>query len=359
MSEPVCVARGGSVATPRSVLVKEVNWLGDLVISLPALRALRLAYPAAQLSVLVRRDLAGFFDGLRWVDRVIAYRVRRGLPGLADRWRVVSAIRGGGFDLAVAFPKSFEAALWMVLGGVPVRAGLAVQARGALLTHRTAPARALEDRHQANDYLQMLRDTLGIEGSIGDTVLEVGDKRQAMMREWLAGRRRRPDLPLVALAAAAAYGPAKEWPAERYAALVDRLAERCECVLVGAPEERGRCEVIAAASRPGAVVAAGATDVGDLVALLSLCAAFAGNDSGAMHVAAALGIPTVGIFGSTRPERTGPLGPRVRILHHKISCSPCLDRTCRFGHYECLKAISVAEVAEALADLGMIAGGAR
>lgn len=354
MSEPALSAPGGLVEPPRSVLVKEMNWLGDLVISLPALRAVRRAYPAAQLAVLVRQQLAGFFDGLRWVDRVIAYRVRRGVAGLADRWRVVSVIRAGGFDLAVVFPKSFEAALWVVVGGVPRRAGVAVQARGGLLTHRTAAARALEGRHQVNDYLQMLRDTLGIQGSVDDVRLEVGDGRQAMMREWLAERRRRPELPLVALAAAAAYGLAKEWPGERYAALVDRLAGRCECVLVGAPDERRRCEEIAAASRSGAVVAAGATDVGDLVALLSLCAGFAGNDSGAMHVAAALGIPTVGIFGSTWPERTGPLGPRTRVLYRKISCSPCLDRTCRFGHYDCLKQISVEEVVAALTGLGAL-----
>ncbi|MBI2963412.1 MAG: lipopolysaccharide heptosyltransferase II [Deltaproteobacteria bacterium] len=349
-------AAGRPVVPPRRVLVKEPNWLGDLVISLPALHAVRRAYPAAELAVLVRQELAGFFDGLRWVDRVIAYRVRRGLAGIADRRRVVSAIRAGGFDLAVVFPKSFEAALWVKLGGVPRRAGLAVQARGALLTHRTAPARALENAHQANDYLQMLRDTLAIEGSAADVLLEVGAQRQAMMREWLTARRRRPRLPLVALAAAAAYGPAKEWPAERYAALVDRLAGRCECVLVGAPGERGRCERIVTASRAGALVAAGATDVGDLVALLSLCAGFAGNDSGAMHVAGALGIPTVGIFGSTWPERTGPLGPRTRVLYRKVPCSPCFDRACRFGHYECLKAISVAEVGDALAGLGTFGG---
>jgi heptosyltransferase-2 len=121
---------------------------------------------------------------------------------------------------------------------------------------------------------------------------------------------------------------------------------------VGTPAERARCTEIANASRAGAIVAAGETDVGDLVALLSLSQSFAGNDSRAMHVAGALGIPTVGIFGSTDPERTGPLGPRTRVLYERIECSPCLDRTCRFGHYECLKRISVEQVVDALSSLG-------
>ncbi len=336
---------------PRNILVKEVNWLGDLVISLPALRALRAAYPSAELAVLVKQELAGFFDGLGWVDRVIAYRVRRGRQSWADQWRIIQTIRASSFDLAVTFPKSFESVLWTALAGVPCRAGLATQLRGPLLTHRAARSEALRRGHQMLEYLQMLRDTLGIETIARSPVLEVGAQRKRMMAEWLSSRRQRPQRPLVALAAGAAYGPAKEWPAERYAALVDRLGIDHECVLVGAPAERERCQEIASRSSTGALVAAGVTDVGDLVALLSLCDAFAGNDSGAMHVAGALGIPTVGIFGSTSAERTGPLGPRVRVLYDKVECSPCFARTCRFGHYDCLNRISVEGVVAALAEL--------
>jgi heptosyltransferase-2 len=340
----------------RRVLVKEVNWLGDLVISLPALRAVRRGFPDARLSVLVKQELAGFFDGLRWVDHVIAYRIGPRLRGIGDRRRVISAIRAEHFDLSVVLPKSFEAALWVALGRVPRRAGFAAQGRGPLLTDRAAPATSLAAGHQAHDYLQMLHDTLGIEGTVEDARLEVGENRRVMMGEWLASRRRRPGAPLIALAVGAAYGPAKQWPAERYVALIDHLAERAECVLVGSPAERPQCEAIASASHTGAIISAGATDIGDLVALLSLCAGFAGNDSGAMHAAAAVGIPTVGIFGSTQPERTGPLGPRTRVLYRRISCSPCLARTCRYGHYECLKQLGVGEVAAALDAAGAFEG---
>ena len=339
---------------PARVLVKETNWLGDLVISLPALVAVRRAFPAAHLAVLVKQELTGFFEGLGWIDETIGYRMRSGLWRNVDSLRVVSAIRIGRFDLAVLFPKSFEAALWAALGGVPRRAGVASQGRRILLTDAAQVPIEAPDRHQSSDYLQMLGDALGIDVAPAEARLEPAEPRRERMREWLLRHRRRPERPLVALAPAAAYGPAKEWPAERYATLIDRLAELAgaECVLVGAPAERARSLEIASASAAGAIVAAGETDVADLVALLSLTQAFAGNDSGAMHVAGALGIPTVGIFGSTNPARTGPLGPRTRVLYGRIECSPCFDRTCRFGHYECLKRLAVDDVIRSLRDVG-------
>jgi heptosyltransferase-2 len=177
------------------------------------------------------------------------------------------------------------------------------------------------------------------------------------MRIWLANRRMRPECPLIALAPVAAYGPAKEWPVERYAALADLLAERhgAECVLVGGIDDRPQCERIATQCKSGALVAAAETSVGELIGLLSLCHGFAGNDSGCMHLAGALGVPTVAIFGSTNPKRTGPLGPHCKIIYRGLECSPCLARTCRFGHYNCLRDIAAEEVAGALEECGIFA----
>jgi heptosyltransferase-2 len=224
-----------------------------------------------------------------------------------------------------------------------------------MLTHKITRPAALLRSHQVFDYLYLLRVTLGVEADRTDIVPDVHRVHRDAMRTWLAAERRRNGR-LVALAVAAAYGPAKEWPVARYAALVDRLAEHygVECVLVGAPGERPRSEMVAAASRHGALVAAGRTSIGQAVALLSLCDGFAGNDSGAMHVAGALGLPTVGIFASTNPQRTGPLGPHTRALYHHIECSPCLERTCRFGHYDCLRQVSVEEVEAALLEVGAL-----
>jgi heptosyltransferase-2 len=341
-------------SAPARVLVKQVNWLGDLVMSLPALRAVRRAYPAAHLAVLVKEELASFFDGAGWVDEVIGYRVGRSLAGLADRRRAVGAIRAGRFDLAILFPRSFESAFWTALARVPRRVGYAADGRRLLLTDAARRSTALRRGHQVDDYLHLLHATLDISGDATDCRPEIAARHRAEMDSWLAARRRQRG-PLLALAAAAAYGPAKEWPPERWSALIDRLGERhaVECVLVGAPGERERCLQIAAASQRGALVAAGETSVGQAIALLSRCAGFAGNDSGSMHVAGALGVPTVGLFGSTNPERTGPLGPRTRTVRHPLPCSPCLERTCRFGHYDCLHRIAVDEVERALQELGV------
>jgi heptosyltransferase-2 len=337
------------------VLVKENNWLGDVVISLPALRGVRRAFPEAHLAVLVKHELASFFDGSAWVDEVIPYAVSRGVRRVADLARMVGRLRAGRFDLAVLFPTSFESALWPFLAAVPRRVGYARDGRGPLLTARAAPGAAILATHQAHSYVDMLRQTLGIEAAADAVAPEVHVPSRARMLDWLATRRRRADGRLVALAPAAAFGPAKEWPLASWAALVDLLAGRgAECVLVGAPAERQRCAAVAAASRGGALVAAGETSVGELVALLSLAAGFAGNDSGAMHVAGALGVPTVGIFGSTSPECTGPRGPRTRVLYRRIACSPCLDRTCRFGHYDCFRQIGPGEVLADLEALGAL-----
>jgi heptosyltransferase-2 len=342
---------------PARILVKAVNWLGDLVMSLPALRAIRDSFPEVKLAVLVRKELASFFDGMLWINEIIPYRLRGGAAGVLDRALIVNRIRSGHFDLAVLFPKSFQAALWVTLAGVPRRAGYLADRRGFMLTHTAAMRAEVERVHQAYHWMTMVGETIGAEGSVENYRLGVDGEAKDRMRAWLGERRARTARPLVALAPVAAYGPAKEWPAERYSLLVDILADRhrAECVLVGGIDDRARCEEIAGRSKSGALVAAGETTVGELVALLALCQGFAGNDSGCMHLAGALGLPTVAAFGSTNPARTGPLGWRTRIICRELECSPCLERTCRFGHYNCLRDIAAEEIAGALDEFGVFA----
>jgi heptosyltransferase II len=345
--------RATRIASPQKIVVKEVNWLGDLVMSLPALRAIRRNFPDAHLSVLIKRELASFFDGAGWIDEVIPYTVRRGVGGMLDRARIIADIRSRQFELAVLFPRSFEAAFWMTMAGVRERAGFIADARGPMLTiGANVPPDATRD-HQSNYWLAMIRETLGIDGDATDFAIAPHEPNRDRMLAWLLAHRRKPDARLVAIAPAAAYGPAKEWPAENFAALLDSIGERwtAECVLVGAPAERAKCEEVARAAANGAIVAAGETNIGELIALLSLSDAFIGNDSGAMHLAGALGIKTVALFGSTNPYRTGPLGTKTRVVYHRLQCSPCLARTCRYGHYNCLKQIAPSEPVDALLAL--------
>ena len=342
------------VAAPARILVKEVNWLGDIVMSLPALRAIRKAYPEAKLSVLIKKELASFFDGSAWIDEVIPYGLRKGLlHGISDRKKIVADLRQRRFDLAVLLPNSFDSAVWPMLARIPQRVGYARDARSLLLSTRVRATPEILEIHQVHYYLHMLSNALGIAGSPDDYAPDVAPAARARMETYLAGKRQRRGGPLIGMAVAAAYGPAKEWPAELYARTIDLLTEKfgAECVLVGAPSERRKSEEVIARSKTGAVLAAGETSVAEAIALLSLCAAFVGNDSGSMHVAGALGKPTIGIYGSTRFDRTGPLGAHTRILYKKIECSPCLKRTCRFGHYQCLWNIQPEEVLSALGEL--------
>jgi heptosyltransferase-2 len=269
---------------------------------------------------------------------------------MRDRVDIVGGWRRHSFDLAILFPDSFDAAMWAFAARIPERAGYVRDGRGFLLTRRARRTAATLTGHQVHYRLHLLEAALGIAGDPEDFVPDVDAGALAAIDAWLAKHRRAAG-PLVALAPGAAYGPAKEWPAERWTALIDRLraAHGVECVLIGSPGERRKCDEVAGASRGGAPIAAGETGIAEMIALLSRCAAFVGNDSGAMHVAGALGIPTVGIFGSTNPERTAPLGRHTHVVYRGIACSPCLQRTCRFGHYDCLRQIAVDEVTRLLA----------
>jgi heptosyltransferase II len=293
---------------------------------------------------------------------VIPYHVGKGIRSLSDQTEIARQVHIRGFELAVLFPNSFASALWVAMAGVPRRVGYIADGRSFLLTDRMRRPEASMNGHQSGDWLALVQSILeppdGFQDGIGlDQPLEVSPKHRDKICDWLSRLRQQPKAPLIAIAPAAAYGPAKEWPPAHYAKLIDLLNRHygAECVLVGGADERSRCAAISQSSSTQAIIAAGATSVGELIALLSLCSGFVGNDSGAMHLAAAIGIPTVGIFGSTNPSRTGPRGPRATVIYRHLTCSPCLTRTCRYGHYDCLQKIEPFEVITALERLGAFA----
>ncbi|GIW41764.1 MAG: ADP-heptose--LPS heptosyltransferase [Candidatus Binatia bacterium] len=331
------------------------NWLGDLVLSLPALRAIRRAWPRAHLAVLVREELASFFEGSRWIDSRLAYRIRPGSAGWRDRWAVVRRLARERFDLAVLFTDSFESALWAFAAGIPERVGFAADARRLLLTHAVRRTAGLRRSHRVEEPLFLLEKALGIVGNRADGAPDLSSEARARVERKLSALGWREGRFLLCLAPGAAYGPSKRWPADGFASVGRRFAERrgALCLVLGSPSDTEVCRFVAEGS--GGVSLAGETTVADLLAVLSLADLFVGNDSGAAHVAAALGTPTLTLFGSTDPRRTAPLGPSARFLWEPPPCSPCLARTCRYGHYECLRALSPREVVEAAEEL--LAGG--
>lgn len=335
--------------------MRSTNWLGDVVMSLPALRALRRSFPDAHLGVMVYSKLAALFEGTGECDEVVAFDrpSRRLLGGWSERGALYSRLRSGSWDLGVLFPNSFSSAWYLKRGGVRRRVGYALHCRGWTLTDRVPMAHGPLDRHQVHWYLEIARH-LGAEGDPGDCLYEPPAAGLEAARAVLSGSGVEPGS-YVAVAPAAAYGPAKEWPAAHYARLAELLsAERgLRTVIIGAPAEAAKCEEVrrlAARETDGVVSTAGKTDVAALAGVFKLSAGFVGNDSGAMHLAGVTGVPTVGIFGSTQPEVTGPLGPKVKVLKAEMPCAPCLRRECSRGDYECLASITPEAALAALAE---------
>jgi heptosyltransferase-2 len=338
------------------VLVRATNWVGDAVMSLPALRALRAAFPGAHLSVLARPWVAELYRRERAPDELILDTAARGPGDWAGKWRTARELRRRGFDCAVLFPNSFEAALVVRLAGIPCRIGYRRDGRGPLLTRAVpVPRRGEIPAHEAYYYLELLRRA-GILDSLPDVETIELDRRTDALR---AGRERLAALgfdgEVIGVSPGAAFGPAKRWMPERFAEAAGLVAAKRGAViaLFGSAVERELCEQIAGRIRRmggKAFNLAGETTLGEFVELAAACSLFLSNDSGAMHVASALAVPTVAVFGPTDPWATGPKGPRVRLVREPLDCSPCKLRTCPIDH-RCMRRIPAEAVAQAALEL--------
>jgi heptosyltransferase-2 len=330
------------------ILVRATNWVGDAVMSIPALEALRARWPEAEITVAGRDSIADLYRGQPFIDRAL------GLGASArDVASAASALGRDRFDLGLVLPNSFASAWLVRRAGARERVGYARDARRFLLTRPIPVPRPGEiPPHECYYYLELLRRAgwLAALPRVDAVRLAVDPGAASRADERL--RALGAVGPRVVLAAGASYGAAKCWPAERYAAVADRLIERhgASVLLVGAPAEREIGARIARAMRHPPVNLVGETGTADLAALFAACRLFLGNDSGAMHVAAAVGLPVVAVFGSTDPDGTAPLTPRRQIVRRRVSCSPCFLRYCPVDH-RCMERIEVDEVYEAAARM--------
>jgi len=327
------------------ILVRGTNWVGDALLMTPALAAVRRTFPKAHLSLLVRPWVADLFRGNPAVDEILLYESGGAHRGLRGKLRLARELRRRRFDLAVLFQNAFDAALLAWLARIPERVGFATQGRGPLLTRAVPLPPELRTRHQMEYYLGLVR-ALGFSEGPAEPVLVVSAEEQERADTLLREAGCDETTPIVALNPGAVYGSAKRWPAERYAALADRLTtEGCHPLLVGAPSDaRAAAEVRTASGRPEALAdLTGRTDLKVLAGILRRCGAFVTNDTGAMHVAAAVGTPLVAIFGPTDPATTAPVSRRVTLLRRPVFCNPCLLRECPIDH-RCMRGVSVEEV---------------
>jgi len=338
------------------ILVREVNWLGDAVLTLPALEALDRRFPQAAISVLAKPWVSGLFAGHPAVDRVLEYRVGDVHRGVMGRWRLAKRLRDEDFDLAVLFPNSLDAAVVPWLAGIPRRVGYPTDGRRWLLTHPARRGAAARGHHQVERYLNIVR-ALGGDGTLSLRLRVPAEARQNA-RMLLEAQAVGPTDLVVALNPGSVYGGAKRWPPERFAAVADGLAERrgARILLIGSPRERPILDEVGAGMRHPAINLGGRTDLGTLVGLLARTQLLLTNDTGAMHVAAAVETPVLAIFGPTDAQATGPLGAHSRIVREPVPCSPCLLRECPIDH-RCMTRVTVDHVLrEALGLLGSTLG---
>jgi heptosyltransferase-2 len=327
----------------KKVLVRATNWLGDAVMSLPAVRAIREAWPEAHLAVVVRPGLDDFYTREAGIDLVIPCPKP---SGLGDRFAFAAKMRAERFDGAILLPNSFDAALMAWLARIPVRIGYNRDGRGLLLTHAIAVPKAGEiPRHERFYYLELLR-----RAGLMERLPEA-----AAIRLSGAGKATIGGAPVVGISPGAAYGNAKRWLPERFAeagALVARALGGSVTVF-GSASERALCEAVAGGLRATGVAArnlAGETTLGEFIDQAAACRVFLTNDSGGMHIASALGVPTVAVFGATDDGGTGPAGPLARVVREKVDCAPCLLRECPIDH-RCMTRVSAARVAETALEL--------
>jgi heptosyltransferase-2 len=329
----------GDTGVPARVVVRVPNWLGDVVMALPALAAVRAAHPGAHLAVAALGSVAPLFleRTAAAPDEVITI----------TRDSEVSLLGSGRFDHAILLTNSFRTAWSARQARIPQRWGYSAGLRRPLLTRAVPRPRARV--HQSEYYLQLAR-ALGFPEVDPIPRLEVAPATAAraalLLEQRGAGAR-----PVVGIAPGAAYGHAKRWPPARVAALIARLtSEGAECVVVGAAGDRDAGREIESALPDGtrAIDLIGATDLRVLIGVLARCAVFVSNDSGAMHLAAAVGVPVTAIFGPTDERATAPLGAAHDVLVHPVFCRPCMLRECPIDH-RCMKGITVDAVHASIA----------
>lgn len=330
------------------LLVRGTNWIGDAVMTIPALASLRRTYPAAHITVLAKRWVGAVYRLCPHVDEVIVFDSPGRHDGVVGKIRLARELRGRGFAAAILLQNAIEAALIASLAGIPIRAGYNTDARGWLLTHAVKVTAAIRKFHQTGYYLEMVK-------ALGCADAEAGDFYLSRTEQLSHDTERLLDLyglqgeTLVGLAPGAAYGPAKRWHAERFAALADRLKEECgvQVLVLGSNADQETAQTLLSHAQHHIVDLTGKTSLEEAMALISQCRVFVSNDSGLMHVAAVLKVPTVAVFGSTNPATTAPLGNKNIIIRRDIPCSPCLRKRCP-SDFRCMAEITVEEVYEAV-----------
>lgn len=334
---------------PANILVVGPSWVGDMVMASVLFQLLRARQPQARIDVLAPGWSLPLLARMPEVNQGIEMPVGHGRLGLRTRWQLARSLRGR-YDQAIVLPGSLKSALVPWLAGIARRTGYRGEQRYGLLNDMRQ-LRPVELPLMVQRYAALALDVRApvaadLPAELPRPRLRVDRARQAALRTDLGLDARQP---AVALLPGAEFGPSKQWPLAHYAAAARSLLALGHAVWVlGSPKDAEAGRLIAEQA-PGTIDLCGRTRLEDAVDLLAAASGCISNDSGLMHVAAALDVPLVALFGSTSPEHTPPLSPAAQVLRLGLDCAPCFQRTCPLGHHRCLRDISPAQVLAALA----------
>ncbi|MCG2742947.1 MAG: lipopolysaccharide heptosyltransferase II [Desulfobacteraceae bacterium] len=372
---------------PAKILIRSTNWIGDAVMTTPAVHTIRENFPNAEITMLAMPWVADIFRLSPDVDKVLVYDKNDLYPGrIKGVLKLANDLKQYRFDAAILLQNAFEAAFLVWMAGIPLRAGYKRDGRGLLLTHGVELTPEIRARHQVH-YYQMILAGLGLDLGPDKLRLPLSDELTGWARgyiECLKGQgpfstqdgKTHPErispaenrdtsetaIPVIGFNPGAAYGPAKRWPAEKFGQLAALIAHHygergCLILVFGTKDDTDAARAIKEFSvrTPYHVIDMTAkTTLQQVMALIQCCNAFVTNDSGLMHVAAGLETPTIAIFGSTDHVATGPFSERAVVIRKEMDCSPCLQSECPRKHLHCLEEISsqevYTEVAKALSD---------
>jgi heptosyltransferase-2 len=333
----------------KKVLIRGVNWIGDTVITLPAIRGIRDVFPGAHLEILLKPHLASLFKQCTFLDACLFYPEGSGYDLIRKEKKLIEKIREKKFDLAVIFPRSLRSSLIPYLARIPFRVGFQSSHRGIFLTHGLRETQELLRCHQVEYYYHIAR-ALGTREPWDLPELSIGREEHSWAHAFLQHAGIADNHLVIAINAGSTYGVAKCWQPEKFAELARRLTNNrsIKIILIGGNNNASLVDALALHLDGRAFKAVG-HDLLNLAALLKRCHLVISNDTGPMHIAAAVGTPVVALFGSTNPTTTGPLGKEHHIVRKDIQCSPCLKRKCPENH-ACMSFISVDEVEQVVQE---------
>ncbi len=322
----------------KNILVRSVNWIGDAILTTPAVSSLRRNFPGANISILAKPWVSEIFKGNPDIDEVIIYEK----TNLGKRLRLIRELRKRRFDMAVLFQNAFEAAIIALLSGIPIRLGYSTDGRGFLLNTSVPVKPDTMKKHHLEYYLDLLRGA-GLNVEREPLILNLNEKEKTWAMDILKKNGWDGNMPLAGINPGATYGRAKRWHPERFALLADRLMNEGIIVIIfSGPAEKGIVEEVKNRMTTKPIISEG-TSVRELASLIGKCSVFISNDTGPMHMASALKVPVTAIFGSTNPDATGPVGEGHRIIYKGVECSPCFLRECT-KDFRCMDMITVDEV---------------